>query len=174
MKTGIFILIWDFLDHILTHLCLASNKRDIGKQCRPRSDATERSVWSWSTLFALSTEIAIKHILSNINHTTVLLEMDRSKQESPLGINRLNSMHLYMPVKGHFLTIRDNYYECMINFSVLPYLLDGFYFIRMEITLWFKSKALQNMQLNSDKPNRMHMSRNVRKVPVSKMRQWRL
>ena len=24
---------------LLTHLCLASHKRDMGKQCRPRSDA---------------------------------------------------------------------------------------------------------------------------------------
>ena len=36
----------------LTHLCLASRKCDIGKHCKPRSDAAERGVWSWSTLFA--------------------------------------------------------------------------------------------------------------------------
>ena len=35
----------------------SSHKRDIGKQCRPRSDAAERSVWSWSTLFALNTNV---------------------------------------------------------------------------------------------------------------------
>ena len=29
---------------VLTHVCLASHKRDIGKQCRPRSDAAERGV----------------------------------------------------------------------------------------------------------------------------------
>ena len=28
---------------MLTHLCLAPRKRDIGKQCRPRSDATVAS-----------------------------------------------------------------------------------------------------------------------------------
>ena len=28
----------------LTPLCLASHKRDIGKQCRPRTDAIERSI----------------------------------------------------------------------------------------------------------------------------------
>ena len=37
---------------ILTHISLASHFWDIGKQCRPRSDAAERSVWSGSTLFA--------------------------------------------------------------------------------------------------------------------------
>ena len=45
----------------LTHLSLASHKRDIGKQCRPRSDATEWGVWSGSTLFALISEISTKH-----------------------------------------------------------------------------------------------------------------
>ena len=45
----------------LTHLCLASHKRDIGKQFRPRSDAAERDVWSGSTLFALIAGISIKH-----------------------------------------------------------------------------------------------------------------
>ena len=45
----------------LTHISLASYKRNIGKQCRPRSDATERGVWSGSTLFALSSETLIKH-----------------------------------------------------------------------------------------------------------------
>ena len=29
---------------MLTHLCLASHKIDIGKQCRPGSDVTERTV----------------------------------------------------------------------------------------------------------------------------------
>ena len=28
-----------YFDIVLTHLCLASHKRDIDKQCRPRSDA---------------------------------------------------------------------------------------------------------------------------------------
>ena len=39
----------------LTHLCLASHKRDFGKQWRSTSDATERCVWSGSTLFAWNT-----------------------------------------------------------------------------------------------------------------------
>ena len=38
-----------------------SHKRGIGKQCRPRSDAADRGVWSGSTLFASSTGIFIKH-----------------------------------------------------------------------------------------------------------------
>ena len=45
---------------ILTHLCLASYKWDIDKQCRPRSDATERGVWLGSTVFALSTGISVQ------------------------------------------------------------------------------------------------------------------
>ena len=44
----------------LTSLSLASHKRDIGKQCRPRSDVAERGVWSGSTLFALSSETPTK------------------------------------------------------------------------------------------------------------------
>ena len=46
---------------VLAHLCLASHTKDIGKQCRPRSDAAERGVWSESTLFALNTGISIKY-----------------------------------------------------------------------------------------------------------------
>ena len=37
---------------ILTHISLASHFWDISKQCRPRSDAAERGVWSGSSLFA--------------------------------------------------------------------------------------------------------------------------
>ena len=44
---------------MLTHLSLASHKRDIGKQRKPRSDAAERGVWSGPTLFA--SEISTKH-----------------------------------------------------------------------------------------------------------------
>ena len=36
-------------------------KMDIGKQSRSRSDTAERGVWSSSGLFALKTEISIKH-----------------------------------------------------------------------------------------------------------------
>ena len=42
---------------LLTHISLASHKRDIGKKCRPRSGAAERGLWSGSTLFALSSDI---------------------------------------------------------------------------------------------------------------------
>ena len=35
----------------LTHISLASHFWDIGKQCRPRSDTTERGIWSGSSLF---------------------------------------------------------------------------------------------------------------------------
>ena len=49
------------IEAILTHLCLVSHKSDFGKQCRPRSDTLECDVCSGSTLFALNTEISIKH-----------------------------------------------------------------------------------------------------------------
>ena len=47
----------------LTHLCLVSHiyKRDIVKQCRLRSDATECSIWPGSTLFSLNTGLSIKY-----------------------------------------------------------------------------------------------------------------
>ena len=45
---------------IFTHLTVASHKRDIGKQCGPRSDAVERGVQTGSTLFALDAGISIK------------------------------------------------------------------------------------------------------------------
>ena len=49
-----------YLDSLI-HLCLASHKRGIGKQYRPRSDAAERGVWSGSKLFAINTGISTKH-----------------------------------------------------------------------------------------------------------------
>ena len=52
---------------VLTYLSLASHKRDTSKQCRPRSDAAERGVWSGSTLFALNSEISTKHDNNNNN-----------------------------------------------------------------------------------------------------------
>ena len=36
----------------LTHISLASFLWDIGKQCKPRTDAAIRGVWSGSSLFA--------------------------------------------------------------------------------------------------------------------------
>ena len=44
-------ILW--LSVCLTHLSLATHKRDTGKQCRPRSDAAVCGVWSGSTLFSL-------------------------------------------------------------------------------------------------------------------------
>ena len=47
----------------LTHLCLASHKRDICKQCRLRLDAPEYRTQCLirSTLLALNSEISLKH-----------------------------------------------------------------------------------------------------------------
>ena len=67
----VFIFIISFSIIILTHLCLAFHKRDIGKQCRPRSDATEHGVWSGFTLFALITGISIKHGNNKKNNQTL-------------------------------------------------------------------------------------------------------
>ena len=61
--------------YFLTHLCLASHKWDIGKQCRPRSDAAECGIWSGPALFAVSTGISIKHGYIKKNLTPLLLEM---------------------------------------------------------------------------------------------------
>ena len=47
--------------YCLDHLRLVSRLKNIGKQCRPRSDAAQRGVWSGSTLFALNIGISIKH-----------------------------------------------------------------------------------------------------------------
>ena len=58
--------------HILTHLSLASHKRGIGKQYRPRSDAAECSVWSGSTLIALNPGISIKHGNNKNNQTPLI------------------------------------------------------------------------------------------------------
>ena len=55
----------------LTHLSLVSLKRDIAKQCRPRSG---------STLFALNAGISIKHGDIRNNPTSLLLKMELSKQ----------------------------------------------------------------------------------------------
>ena len=49
----------------LTHTSLASHKRDIDKQYKPRSDAAERGVWSGSTLFALRSDLSTKHDNNN-------------------------------------------------------------------------------------------------------------
>ena len=52
----------------LTHLYLASRKRDIGKQSIPLSDAAFCGVWSGSTLFALSWKIPTKMVIIKTNH----------------------------------------------------------------------------------------------------------
>ena len=54
---------WQKFGLPLTHLCLASHKRDICKQWRHRSDAAECSVWSGSTLFSLNTGTSILMII---------------------------------------------------------------------------------------------------------------
>ena len=56
-----------FVEDYLIHLSPASYKTDIGKQCRPRSDAAERGVWSGSTLFTLSTRISIKMVIIKLD-----------------------------------------------------------------------------------------------------------
>ena len=51
------------------HCSLETTKRVIGKQCRPRSDATERGVWSGSPLFANSSTIFLEEYLTYLKST---------------------------------------------------------------------------------------------------------
>ena len=63
-EQGLYCLLLKYrtiVNHSLTHLSLASHKRGIGKQSRPRSDDAERGVWSGLTLFAFSSDISTKH-----------------------------------------------------------------------------------------------------------------
>ena len=60
-------------------LCLVSHKKDIGKQCRPRSDAASCGVWPGSTLFVLKYRIFINMIIIKNNQTYLLLGMDPTK-----------------------------------------------------------------------------------------------
>ena len=67
---------------ILIDLFLASHKKDIGKQCRPWSDAAERGVWLGSTLFALNVANSIKHVYSKSQPCRHLkLEINLSKRD---------------------------------------------------------------------------------------------
>ena len=50
----------------LTHCSRETPKRVTGKQCRPRSDAAERGVWSGSPLFASSQTIFLQEYLYHI------------------------------------------------------------------------------------------------------------
>ena len=50
----VYVLRFLLLGRCLTHIRLASFLWDIGKQCRPRSDATECGVRSGSPLFSYS------------------------------------------------------------------------------------------------------------------------
>ena len=59
MHSSMLLIGIETLLKLLTHLSLASHKRDIGKQCRPRSDATERGVCPGGTLFPLNTGMYI-------------------------------------------------------------------------------------------------------------------
>ena len=61
---------------ILTHISLASHFWDKGKQCRPRSDAAECSVWSGSTLFAYRNFYLKWNENEKVHRTPLNLEMD--------------------------------------------------------------------------------------------------
>ena len=51
----------------LTNLCLAPQKKDIGKRCRLRSDTTECGVWSGTSLFELNTGISVNIVVIKKN-----------------------------------------------------------------------------------------------------------
>ena len=61
---------------ILTHISLASFLWDIGKQCRPRSDATEYGVWSGSPPSVYLQTVLLKSKKKHL--TTLKTEMDWS------------------------------------------------------------------------------------------------
>ena len=69
-----------FVTLLLTPLYLASHEKDIGKQCRPKSDVTERGVWSGCTMFAFNEWISIKHGNNKNNQTPCVVDMDQSKE----------------------------------------------------------------------------------------------
>ena len=63
----------------LTRRRLEIPKRVTGKQCRPRSDAAKRGVWSGSPLFASSSTIFSLGISTSYSLTYLKSEMDSSK-----------------------------------------------------------------------------------------------
>ena len=64
----LFVCIW----HILTHISIASYWWELGKQRRPRSDATERGIWSGSQRFAnrVSKGAKIRNRYNQVPHLT--------------------------------------------------------------------------------------------------------
>ena len=67
---------WSLGVLLLTHISLASLLWDLGKQCRPRSDAAERA--SYQGLHCLLTGISIRNQKWKVHQTTLKLEMDSS------------------------------------------------------------------------------------------------
>ena len=66
-----------FHNWCLTHISLASHLWEICKQCRPRSDAAERGVWSGSTLFA---------------HRNFYQKYDKNEKSTPDNPKRQNGL----------------------------------------------------------------------------------
>ena len=80
------------------YLFLAFHKRDIGKQCRSKSEAADWAVWLGSTLFTLSLKISTKHDSKKTYQTPLIYEMDLSKElwkKSSLGINGLKGEQIF-------------------------------------------------------------------------------
>ena len=75
-------------------MCLASELQDLSKQCRPWSDATERGIWSGSTLFAYRNFYLKWNQNEKVHQTPLKLEMDITnllEKTRPLGMNRLTT-----------------------------------------------------------------------------------
>ena len=64
---------------MLIHLCLASNKKDIQKQCRPQSDAAEQESDQGLHCLHQIQEFLLNTALMKNNQTSLLLEMDHPK-----------------------------------------------------------------------------------------------
>ena len=83
-------------------LCLASYKRNIGKQWRSRSGATERGVWSWYTLFALT------H-LSLASHKWDLDSVDPDQTPQNAASDQgLHCLHLVRKFLQNMIIIKTN------------------------------------------------------------------
>ena len=77
-------LIWSYEPMMnWTHLCLASNKRDTGKQCKLRSDAAECHIWSGFILFVFNSGISIKDNTKNQQDTPYIRLEFRDSDVSP-------------------------------------------------------------------------------------------
>ena len=114
----------------LTHLCLASHKRDIGKQCRNSSDATECGVWAVSTLFALITGISMKYGFNQNKPDTpsaVNVPVRRLKVEESSRHKRVNISPSSFPTdRSQVFSLLQFFFHCACVVSNVAFVLSLF------------------------------------------------